>query len=337
MNATIENIVELAVAAPSADNSQPWGFFGKGNQWQCKYHHFSKNNDPFGPVGHANLLATAALHQHLEMILSQSNCKMSFNLNKTNWTIDFDLGEEIPSFAASSILGRHTNRHPFRDGICIEKLDSKKFSDVTIHRILDPERIKQIANAICICSKVRFNDQELHKWLFGSLRFTENEVSQGDGLDLRTLPLPPGGISFMRFIAPWPRMAILNKIGMYRLMAILDSQLVVRAPALLVLSGPNSPDAVWSAGKALETIWIDLNRQGLAVHPYYVVTDIISRLDNSQLASNWKIMALQAKCQLADCLNLENEEKIHMILRVGYPTKDAVRSKRRATNSFINP
>ena len=327
--------IDLAVTAPSADNSQPWRFVNRGDHWEVVYHHAGPK-DLFGPTGHATLLSTGALCYNLEQICGTNNTSSSID-TVGNWRLTFVPPDTISEATESALRQRHTNRHPFIGSIInspIEQIAAD--NQIKLQFISEPAPIRKIAEAIRICSELRFKNEELHKWLFSSLRWSPSEAEiAGDGLDLRTLHLPPGGKGFMKFISSWPRMSILNLLGISKIMALIDSLPVRNAPALIVISSKKEPGLTWQAGHTLAEIWTKLNRMGLAAHPYYVVTDIAHRLQRSELDEAAAGFAEQALALSRNVLNLEADELPHIVLRIGYPTAYPERSKRKSADSFI--
>jgi hypothetical protein len=111
-------------------------------------------------------------------------------------------------------------------------------------------------------------------------------------------------------------------------MAAVDAKLIAQAPTIIALTGGNSPTQIWEAGRAMMDVWVSLNAAGYAVHPYYVVTDIANRLDAGLLAPEWKAGTERALGLMRETLQLQADERIHLLLRVGRPTMKAVRSRR---------
>jgi hypothetical protein len=161
-----------------------------------------------------------------------------------------------------------------------------------------------------------------------SLRFTEEDVARGDGLDIRTLGLPPGGKQFLRLISDWSTLKALNRLGAYKLLALTETGLLSRAPALVCIVGGLDAGGIIDAGRLMCRVWIELNLAGIAVHPYYVVTDQIVRLREGTLAAGSEANIAEVDKEGSQLLNLRPNEALHMIFRVGYPKAEPVRSRR---------
>ena len=331
--------VERAVTAPSADNSQPWEFAVDQDKIVCRYQHTGNTQDPFGANGHGTIIAAGALHQNIDDLLSCYELPASNVTYQPEWKISFlaPPTQVSSNDSISALLNRHTNRHPFASisPLATEGLPPSPFGKSRLTRLHKKSDINTISEAVRLCSEARFNSQDLHEWLFSSLRWTPETVNQGDGLDLKTIALPPGGRQFMSFIAPWTRMRFLNRFGMYKALAIADSQPVKQASCMLAIVGGKAVDEIWEAGQHLQQIWIELNRRGLAVHPYYAVTDLSNRLESGRLNTHWTKQVANVQKQMVELLRLEKNEQLHMLLRVGLPTIQPVRSKRKQTLEFL--
>ncbi len=64
------------------------------------------------------------------------------------------------------------------------------------------------------------------------------------------------------------------------------------------------------------------------MHPYYVVSDQINRLHDGTLAAGFESSIGEAERDMRALLGLNPEQVLHMVLRIGYPKAQAVRSRR---------
>ncbi|HKX83120.1 MAG TPA: hypothetical protein VJL58_02780 [Pyrinomonadaceae bacterium] len=158
------------------------------------------------------------------------------------------------------------------------------------------------------------------------MRFTVAEARRGDGLDVRTLALPPGGKAFLRIIKDWNRLAILNRFGCYKFLAHLEAKSLADAASVAVIIGPHDGSDILDAGTLLERAWIYLNSKGLAVQPYYVVTDQIQRLKADKVTGHLLPRVLELNSAVRKFLN--SDISVHMLIRIGYPRALPIRSMR---------
>jgi hypothetical protein len=334
---SVRQLAAIAARASSADNSQPWTFRWNGSELAIGFAPRHMAYNVFGPDSHATLLSVGAVAENLEagLIAGASG-------GNWQWPSDPALGQPYVSLVledaaadfgnADGPLQRHTNRLAFR----ADSLPSALLKEAEHYRensnravlLADRRQKSRLIRLVRLCSEARFCNQRLHEWLIGSLRFTPLEVERGDGLDIRTLGLPPGAKYFMRFISDWHRMKVLNKLGAHRLMALSETGLLRTAPALVCIVGQADARNVIDAGRLMTRIWTDLNLRGVAVQPYYVVTDQINRLRNGTLAPGFEAHIAEVGQEVRALLGLQSTEMLHMILRIGYPKADPVRSRR---------
>lgn len=330
--------VGLVSTAPSADNSQPWAFYRSMSTVECRYAAHASGSDPFGPLGHGTLISAGAVHENIVQVVGTEH-EVAWALGDDGWSICFAatlLESLTPESATGGIMTRHTNRLPYRRELQGTLPSPQPAGECRVVTLLDRQRMRQLGKCLQVCAEARFNSRELHQWLFSSMRWSVAEAASGDGLDVATLHLPPGGRAFMKWIAPWERMARLNRFGIYKLLASADSRLFIQAPAVVAITGPRTPREVWNAGRTLQRLWIELNQAGFAVQPYYVVTDLDNRLHAGKLAPDWEHDVSSAVDTATRLLELSDDEQIHMLLRVGVPLRAPVRSQRRPPESFIS-
>ena len=323
-----------AAAAPSADNSQPWRFTSEAGRFEVRYRPHP-GLDPFGADGHASVLSFGALAHNLGLALGVPAEALALADADGNAPL-LSVGSEMQGMAELDakhpLFLRHTNRFPFADDVppvaSLKALESIARPLARAELLTDQKQIQRYCDLSLRCSEARFCSQELHEWLMGSLRFTQDEVATGTGLDAQTLHLPPGGTLFMRFITPWARMSVLNRLGAYKAMARIDTAPLRQAPLIIAIVGENSRAGIFQAGQLMQELWILLNTEGWAVHPYYNVADQQSRLREERLARQWQPAIESAMSDLTSLLALEANERFHIALRVGRPTRDPVRSRR---------
>lgn len=333
-----KDLIELVATAPSADNSQPWKFDQLDNSIVCRYQDRAAKFDPFGPLGHGSLMAAGALLENLNALRPESSQAPHVTIDESGWRFAFDPAtwQAFPNPDTKQLLlARHTNRHPFTalsdQPIC---LPSHPFS-ARCALLTDSKAISPLSSALLECSMARFNNQELHEWLFSSLRWTSEDVDSGTGLDIRTLHLPPGGRQFMQFIAPWERMRLLNLFGIYRILAAADLALFRQAPGVIAFIGGSTPQEIMECGQLMQRTWLSLNSQGIAVHPYYALTDLSNRLRLKKLDDHWADKVAGAQAVAVEALELRADEHVHMLFRIGRPTATPVRSRRLPLASLL--
>jgi len=330
-------LASVAILAPSADNSQPWTFNWDGKELTVAYRQCNQEHSVFSAGSHATLLSAGSAVELIDSALAANSVSADWRW-PSNPTIghpyvsvqfqDSPAGFEAPEGA----LQRHTNRFPFRrdplPSALMGGIQQMHEGGNRVVPVTDKERKTRIISLDRICSEARFCTRELLEWLTDSLRYTPREVEVGDGLDVRTLALPPGGSLFMRFISDWRRMRFLNRLGVYKIIAISEVSLLPAAPALICIAGPSGTRGAIDAGRLMTRLWMHLNLNGIAVHPYYVVTDQINRLHEGKVAAGFASKIGEVEKQTRELLKLKPAEMLHILLRVGYPKTQPLRSRR---------
>ncbi len=328
-------------AAPSADNSQPWHFWWNGERLGIGYDHKRVDGRTFAADDPATLLAMGAAIENivaaaeelqipldLELFPSQERfpapCYAAFRFHSE--AVCPPLPEQLP------LLQRHTNRFPYRKeplpNTVKRKVEALREEETKIELFQDKESLERIHGLVRMASQIRFQTREVHEWLADCLRFSAEDVKKADGLDVRTLALPPGGDLFLRWIGEWKRMERLNRLGLYTLMARADAAPVAKGPAIGVIKGPKGRESSLAAGRLLVRAWTLLNEAGLAVHPYYVVSDQLHRWSEKKIPERLKTAAGSLVEEARSSFALGKDETLYMLLRIGYPTREAPRSRR---------
>lgn len=325
---------EAARVAPSADNSQPWQLHLL-DQTIAVSHRPTGGTDPFGANGHATLISIGAVAENLCQILPESRSSLSISDLESGapyFSISIPTNPAARSPEDHPLFTRTTNRFPYAktppNSELLQAISEQQEPLVRARTLFASDEKKAFSDIVETCCKARFCNRELHEWLMASLRFSKEEIEQGDGLALNTINLPPGGNLFMQWIRPWHRMNLLNKMGAFKLMAINEAQLLRNAPMIIALLGEDTPTGAFAAGKLMEKVWILLNQLGWAVHPYYVVTDQESRLQSRQIPEEWEQPVTKAIDDARTLLTIKPGERLHMAMRVGKPTRTPPRSLR---------
>ena len=110
---------------------------------------------------------------------------------------------------------------------------------------------------------------------------------------------------------------------------MIESAPVKKAPALVAITCPADAEQVVAAGRLCTRIWSRLNAEGVAAHPYYVITDQLHRLKQNRIPDNLKAQARKLEDEVNRIFDLnEDSASLQMLLRIGYPKTTPVRSKR---------
>jgi len=340
---TLLNLIKVTSLAPTADNSQPFRYSWDGNNLKLSFDTTTSKGKTFNYKSPATLLSVGSIVEHIHQFFSynthQYKIKTDIDNPKCILNINADLNNrklELPNH--HPIFLRHTNRFSFNKKH-IKASSIKSISNITIGRsraltFINKEEIGSISRLAREASNIRFQTQEVHEWLARSLRFiiTKNTY---DGLDVGTLDLPPGGRWFLRLISNWQVMKLINTINGYKILSYIDANPLSKSQLIIAITGDQTPSGAIESGQLLTRIWIELNKQGIAVHPYYVVADQIQRLKEGKVPKQLIDDAETILTKSTKIFNLSKNKTLHMLFRVGYPTKQPPRSRRRPLDKIF--
>lgn len=344
MPQTIKTLLTQAIQqAPSADNSQPWRIDWHENTLTISYDTARVSNNTFAADNPATLLSIgAAIENLLQAAYAYkipTDCQITKQFNPLNpvYCICHITAPQDPleePVLPLPLHQRHTNRCAYSTQhlapLSIDSLESQTLNGMRIKVIEQHKKIMEVSKLVRLASEIRFRTQEINEWLGKSFRFGRQAELTNDGLDVETLNLPLGGSLFLRFISNWKRMKLLNLLGAYKFMSFIDSSPIKQAPALVAIIGPSGFHESLSAGQLMQRTWISLNAQGIAVHPYYVISDQINRYQAGTVPKKLENQASQVLNSARNILDLPEKETLHMLFRIGYPKKTAKRSRRLA-------
>ncbi|HKJ72036.1 MAG TPA: hypothetical protein VKA55_09825 [Gammaproteobacteria bacterium] len=334
-----EAAVYLAEAgrwAPSADNMQPWLFRWRDGLLELRFARKRLGEGPLGPTSPATQLAMGAVIENWQQAAASAGLALDWLDRPDDPELYARVRVPEAPFARPrpdevALFGRCTNRGRFRDrplppGL-EERLAGLEEPPASLRLTREPDEIQRLAGLTRRASSVRFRTGELHQWFVGSLRWTAEEAERGDGLDLETLALPPGGRWVLRAVASWPRLRRLNRLGAFRLLASLEARPLAEAPGLVLVHAPDDPASLRAAGQTMQRAWIALNRAGLAVQPFYVLPDQLKRLAEGRVPAAME-PEIRAVAEEARGFQPPEGGRLLMVLRLGEPAAVAVPARR---------
>lgn len=337
MSTFLSHLSQAFQMAPSPDNSQPHTATWDGKRLSIRYDHARVAEQTFPGDSPATLITLGAAIENVSELLTAAGIKHDINniVEGEIPGVDIDIAlpnEEPDAMHTAALFERHTNRFGYEnkkvDAELLDSLANMNEGSCKVSCLATADSRTSLWTLVKSASEIRFQTREVHEWLGKSLRFTPAKVAAGDGLDLKTMDLPPGGGLFMKFIADWARMNFLNKFGAYKLLSQIDSAPIKKGPAVIAISGPKSQQGAIDAGRTITRLWNHLNNRGLAVHPYYVVADQMIRLESNAVPDKLIPQAEALAENTRNLLSLDSNEILYMLLRVGYAKKEAPRSKR---------
>ncbi len=315
-------LVEAAGCAPSADNSQPWCFEWDGDVLTGR----AARRGGFPVDYHATIMALGAAAENL------ISAAKSLGLDLSSWNfcapgpddvfIHGSLAEhlETDGFPENPTWKRrHTNRLPYVPEISshvLPELEACHVGQAKVNAITGAE-IKTLAAWVRQASEVRFQTREVNEWFASSLRYGNALQDLIEGLNVKTLALPPGGVGLLKLMSNWNRMQWLNRFKVYKLFASIEAINFQKTPLVIAIYGPSEKASIFEAGRCLQKVWLKVTELGLSAHPYYVVADLLGRIESGGVPLQCMRQAENIKMQVHE--KFGKNRTLHCLMRVGIP------------------
>lgn len=289
----LHELIRAATLAPSPDNNQPWLFEQQLDGELLLLHDRSRAlpsdvNDMFSMIalGAAleNLCLAAGQRGWRTLVRHPEDFRPDAEGREVVAAVRFaEEGKRDP--LAAFIEQRVTCRKPYsRQPVAEDALHKLEASiagqaGLNMHWISDRPRIRKLAWLVAAADRLRFEHQPFHAELYRQLRFTPQEAeATRDGLDVRCLELPPGAVGVLRWLREWPRMRMLNRLGLSRLMSLASAVQVWRTGTIgLLTTADVSRHGYLQAGRALQRTWLTATKLGLAFHPLGSLPIVLSQ------------------------------------------------------------
>ena len=337
-------LVKAAVAAPSADNNQPWKFSHKSNSFEVHWDRSRKL--PSDLKGAFDILSLGAAIENVVLQASVLGydttvavCSISKELD-TAQTIKiacidilYRPAEQADTTGLAHYIDqRKTNRYSYETTPISEKMlqtlsqsiDASGLS--TLYWETNPDKIKQLGSLVALSDSLRFRCQTLHEELYQQFRLTKKHANKSrDGLDYRTLALPFGGRSLLKTLRPWFLMRTLNLFGFARFLSGAAKSTVTQSGAIgFIYSKDQSIESLLNTGRSMQRIWLSATKLGLSLHPIGSLP--VALADNSlpcELQKTKKVIR-----SVAQSLLPSTTECLQLAFRIGS-------EKRRSTTSSL--
>ena len=281
---TKEGILRAGIAAPSADNSQPWRFAWSGDDLDLRI-----DADRSGHVSDTRyVLSDLAAGACVEnMIIHARSLGYAADLQtfphsgeelcvaRIRWRPDPEC--EQPEPLAAAIEQRHTDRSfPWHGPITTDtqaRLDAQA-EGIVGQRLYWPQPPSERKAALSIIRQaetLRFKSPTLHAELFSSIRFPAGwQAGCEEGLAPATLAVEPPLRPIFQAMRRPAVMSMFNRLGAASTLGWRSAYLPIRlSPGLCLLVIPSAARSdVLAGGRALQRVWLQATLDGLSVQPY---------------------------------------------------------------------
>lgn len=214
-------------------------------------------------------------------------------------------------------------------------------TDVQIHWVTERASIRALAPLIAATDRIRFEYKSFHEELYRQLRFTAAEAERTcDGLDLRTLEVPPGAGLLLRMLRPWKRLQMLNRFGLSRILTLPSAVSVWRSGAIgaITVSNPE-PASFLRGGRAFQRLWLAAQKHGLALQPLGSLPIFLGHLEllgGRHLSSKHQRQLTAIAERYLRILPASTRRFLLILFRLGYAGMPQIRSLRRPVSSVLD-
>jgi hypothetical protein len=291
----LDQIIDAALAAPSAGNNQPWKWIlSKGVLFLFHDKYKSWSWGDYYEMGAHMGLGAALENVHLQ----------AKALNLTDQVILFPLGEDtglaatvrfassaIPADAnaiamAENLFSRHTNRKiGLRQEINrefyqkIEDLVAKE-KEIHLFYTADQGELDILSEIIAECDKVRLLHELGHEEFYHEIRWSREEAERSrDGVELSSVDITQSEIAGFKVAGDWKAVALLSKWDKGNAFKKLSAKAVKSASAMITFAIDDfNHTQLINAGRVIQRVWILANQQGISIHPMLSPAFFFNRL-----------------------------------------------------------
>ena len=347
LSLTYEAMIQAAVAAPSPDNNQPWLFRVTAEGLQVFLDH--SRSLPSDVASMFDLTALGAAVENAVIAAAEQG-----QTAEVQWSGEQGLTPGVDHPIAiiklraggtrdalfSAITKRCTNRkmyasQPLEPSVLQEvQAACACFPEVQVDWLVTRSEKQQFGKLIAMTDLLRFQHRPFHEELFRQLRFRPSEAeATADGLDVRTLELPPGVGSALHILRNWNTMQLIHNLRLTSLLTIPAKISVQRSGAIVVLSVPtSSAENFLMGGRAIQRLWLAGAAMGLAMHPMGSLPIFLLQ-DNPKPA--FRATIEKARKGVSSLLPSVAGRVIQLALRVGTSAPPSQRSLRRPADQVI--
>ncbi|MBU9764261.1 Rv1355c family protein [Mycobacterium sp. TNTM28] len=335
-------LTSAATRAPSGGNVQPWHIESTDTGINLRLATKYTTAMDVGYRGSAVALGAAAFNARVAAAAHNRIGQVRWSRGDEGTPLcgsaEFSTGS-APELAQlyQPMLARETNRHrgsgaPIADEV-LDALRAVARAEGAEAHILDSrDEIAAAAGILAEADRIRYLTPTLHQQMMSELRWP-GDPAPDTGIDVSTLGLDPSDLVVLDILR---RPEVMAKLSDWNAGSALGEDTVERvtsssALAVVTVRGRRLTDYA-VAGSAVEAVWIDAQRRGLAVQPVSPV--FLYAHDDRDLHALSPVHANTLHNLQYDFRRLtttERDESQALVLRLSYAPRPTVRSRRRPT------
>ncbi|HUY03461.1 MAG TPA: hypothetical protein VMV33_09265 [Rhodocyclaceae bacterium] len=281
---TKTGILCAGIAAPSADNSQPWQFAWCGDDLDLRIDasrsgHVSDTRYVLSDLAAGACLENMIIHArslgYVADLQTFPHHDDELWVARIRWRHDPECDQSEP--LAGAIEQRHTDRRfPWGGTITTDtqtrlNAQARQISGQRLYWPQTPRERKAALSVIRQAETLRFRSPTLHAELFSSIRFPVGwHAACEEGLAPSALAVEPPLRPVFQALRRPAMMTMLNRLGAASVLGWRSAYLPIRlSPGLCLLVIPSAARSdVLAGGRALQRVWLEATLDGLSVQPY---------------------------------------------------------------------
>lgn len=347
-------LVRHAIAAPSGGNCQPWRFELRDRRLHC--FHDSERSRSFLDFRHtAAHLAIGAALENLALAAGRMGLRAVPSLfpdpadpllvavleleprAEPESAEDRLLYEQIGARCTNRRLGART---PFGDERAEALRRTAARAGGRLQLLRRPPALEAIGAVIAEGDRLRLMHEAMHREMMHEIRWTAEEAERTrDGLDVATLELTPTDLAGMRLVSSWKIMATARRIGAGQGLERPSRKAIAAASAVGLLTFPGHDAASWvEGGRAVQRVWLEATRLGLAFQPMTALTYLFARLERGggeglSAEEQGELKALRAR--FLELYEVSADDAELMLFRLAHADPPSARSLRRDVDAVF--
>lgn len=339
-------IVAYATLAPSGGNCQPWRFRWQ-DPWLWVDFDVTRSDTLLDFEGQASYLALGAAIENAVWVGRALGFEPRVELVPGSdprgvARIQFSerqLRAEEARAMVETIALRATNRRlgqrvPLPDGVRESLRAIAGAFDAELDVVEGSAAMGQLGAILAEGDRFRFYSERLHRELMGELRWTsEDALRTRDGIDVATLELTPTDYAGMRLVSRRSLIDEVVKVEGGHGLGKATLKAVAASSALCRLSvGGRDRVSQLRGGRALQRVWLEAARRGLAFQPLTALLYLFARLEHGRgegFREDERVWLGQLRSRYLDLLPVAPGTSEMMLFRLASAGSPTARSLRR--------
>jgi len=341
-------LVHMATLAPSGGNAQPWRFTLGSGRLAIEIDR-SRSVATMDVRGRASYVALGAALFNARVGAAKTGRLGPVKLFPEGPSSDvvavLELGDgtdDALAALADAVLDRCSNRRPGTpDPLDIDAASrlsrAAAAEGATLHLVTGPERLAECAEIFAAAERIRFLSPVLRGDALRELRWPGDDLT--DGLDVATLELSDLEAASLQLMRRGDVMELLERWDAGGGLGDYTRRSVTASSALAVVVAKSaSPASYLTGGMALERVWVEAQRSGLAVQALapaflYAVQDAdFATLGGSRWADELRTLSRRLRA----LLDLGTRTTPVLALRLGHAGPPRARSARRPVRDVLS-